>query len=370
MKKIKIGFFNSFFPFINGGSEYQTYLLSQVLDREKFEYFFISLNIVHSGLYEINGIKVYCFKVNNSFGRFVDRRYMPNYGYLKEVLQKEKPDIVYQRMANSATWILQHLSKRIGFRFIWACASSADIETWQFTYKSVRDVPDYFLKKRGIAHADIILAQTNEQKDVIRKRFLREAILLRNGHPVPTNLPEKPKNKIVVTWIANFKISKQPELFINLAEQLQNLNRVQFIMIGRPSLKAWQRSLEMRIQKMGNIDYLGPMSQAEVNRYLEGTHLLVNTSKYEGFPNTFIQAWMRKVPVVSLNVDPDRLLTNGGLGFCSGNFEKMCQGVCCLIEDAELRWKIGENAHRYACQHHSIDKIGKQFLDIIHSLQV
>ena len=52
----------------------------------------------------------------------------------------------------------------------------------------------------------------------------------------------------------------------------------------------------------------------DVNKLLERSHLLVNTSKWEGFSNTFIQAWMRSVPVMTLGVNPDGLLDNSYLG--------------------------------------------------------
>ncbi|MCD6322213.1 MAG: glycosyltransferase family 4 protein, partial [Clostridiales bacterium] len=303
MKKIKIGFFNSFFPVIAGGSEYQTYLLSQMLGQERFDYFFVSLDTHREGLCEIDGTIVYFFKANSFWERLLDRGYISNFGYLKEVLQHEKPDIVYQRMANSATGILQYLSRQIGFKFIWACANRPDIEAWRWSsFKELKDIPDYLLKMRGISRADILLAQTEEQKSLIKMRFSRDAILLRNGHPVPDSVPKKSRGKIKIVWVANFKRAKQPEIFINLAARLKNLKNAHFYMIGRPGSKVLQHPLELRIQELSNIDYLGSMPQADVNSFLENAHVLVNTSQYEGFSNTFIQAWMREIPVVSLNV--------------------------------------------------------------------
>ena len=39
-----------------------------------------------------------------------------------------------------------------------------------------------------------------------------------------------------------------------------------------------------------------------------------------------------------------------------------------LIEDSKLRVQIGDKARKYACQHHSIDEIGNQFVELIEKL--
>jgi hypothetical protein len=67
-------------------------------------------------------------------------------------------------------------------------------------------------------------------------------------------------------------------------------------------------SLLSQIRRMENLDLLGEVPLEEVNAQLAAGHLFVNTSKTEGFPNTFIQAWMRRVPTLSLDVDPDGIL--------------------------------------------------------------
>jgi glycosyltransferase involved in cell wall biosynthesis len=367
VNKIRIGFFNMFFPVISGGAEYQTYLLAQCLDLKKFDIFFLSLDSCREGMEVIDGIKVYFFRPGGPLSRIiVDEGYIVNFRYIKSILQVEQPDIIYQMTANSATGILKYFSKKLGFKFIWACASDYDL--WYlrpFSLGGLRSIPNYLLKRWGMGRADLILAQTEKQKMQIASQFHRNAILQKNPHPVPLHVPEKPTNEIWVLWVANFKLVKQPNLFIDLADRCQDLKMVRFFMIGRPEHGEWQSNLELRIQKLNNLRYMGSMSQEKVNEYLECAHILVNTSKFEGFSNTFIQAWLRNVPVVSLNTDPDRLLSVGGLGFCSENFENLYRDVLRLINDRQLRESIGARARQYACEHHSIDKIGKQFQKLL-----
>jgi len=318
---------------------------------------------------EIDGIKVYFFTTRTYLSRILDEGYIPNFRCIKWILESEKPDIIYQRMATSATGILQFLSKKIGFKFVWACASDSDL--WRLKLHSaaeLRSIPTYLLKRRGISRADTILVQTNQQKKLVETQFHRDAILQKNTQPVPTDVLVKSVDELRIVWVANFKPLKQPDLFIDLAVHFQGLTTARFIMFGRPGYGEWQCKLESRMRQLENLSYMGSVSQKKVNDYLCGAHILVNTSEYEGFSNTFIQAWMRKIPVVSLNVDPDRLLSEGGLGFYSENFQNLCRDVGRLINDRQLRESIGEKACQYACEHHSIDKIGRQFRELLEML--
>ena len=124
-------------------------------------------------------------------------------------------------------------------------------------------------------------------------------------------------------------------------------------MIGRPASGRYQKQLEKAMEGLPNFHYRGVQSIDEVNLMLARAHVLVNTSLYEGFPNTFVQAWFRRVPVVSLNVDPDDVLKKEGLGFHSQSFEGVTRDAEQLITDPRLRESMGTKAHEYALRHHS-----------------
>ena len=107
------------------------------------------------------------------------------------------------------------------------------------------------------------------------------------------------------------------------------------------------------------IDVMGELPNQEVNTLLEEAHLLVNTSKHEGFSNTFIQAWMRKVPVVSLKVDPDHIIQDHGIGYCSNTFDSLVAHTVELLADHNLREEMGEKAREFAVKNLSLNNMDR-----------
>ena len=117
-----------------------------------------------------------------------------------------------------------------------------------------------------------------------------------------------------------------------------------------------------------NLKYLGQLSQDEVNTKLAGAYAFVNTSLYEGFPNTFIQAWQRGVPVVSLTVNPDGVLDDESVGIHAGSSQRLTEAVRRLTADRELRDRMSRAAIRHAREYHST-KNAEKLVQIINGEQ-
>ena len=126
-------------------------------------------------------------------------------------------------------------------------------------------------------------------------------------------------------------------------------------MIGAPApSEKWFHEIQERIASMENLEYRGVQTQEQVNALLAQSHILVNTSLYEGFSNTFIQAWLHEVPVVSLSSSPDGLLDNGSLGYCaSGDYDLLLESVRKLLNNSRVINDIGLKARQYALESHS-----------------
>jgi len=176
-----------------------------------------------------------------------------------------------------------------------------------------------------------------------------------NFHPEPSETLDK-KGPLLVIWVANLKPWKQPEVFVRLAARLSDIKEVRFVMVGamQGGPKAWREQLLHDINKATNLDYVGAKPQREVNELLARAHVLVNTSVQEGYPNTFIQAWQREVPVVSLSVNPDGVLERQGVGICAGSEQRLEESVRALLQNSALRTQYAARASDFAARHHSL----------------
>lgn len=283
-----------------------------------------------------------------------------------------EPDIIYQRVGCAYTGLAAHYAKKHNIKLLWHVASTSDCTTEDFRFYDILRRPHKYIEKRlleyGVRHASAILVQTEDQNALLEKNYARTADqVVRNFLEVPP-APTKSSSPVNVLWIGNFKRLKQPEHFIEIASRLGNLKHARFIMIGAPSSDSgWQTELSEKMKSVSVLEHVGSLRQDEVNEYLAGAHILVNTSIYEGFSNTFVQAWMQRVPIVSLNVNPDGIFETYNIGKLAGSVNNLCYEVQALIEDNDCREQMGKRARSYAVNSHSMAN-AKALVNIIDEL--
>ncbi len=352
-----------------GGSEYQAKLLIDYLIEncdKKYDLFYMCR--ILDG--EINSPKYKIIRICK--GNLGIRKY----GYffdtfdLYKCLKDLNPDLIYQRDGIAYTGVCAYFAKKFGKKMIWYISANSAVRALKFKFS--RDLLFRYIDKKilqyGIKNTTYIIGQTKYQNDLLKRNFGRECdYIVPNFHPEPRNEIKK-EEPIKIVWVANIKKFKRPELFIKLSENFQANKKVKFLMIGRKDCGKWQSELENKIAKFSNLNYLGEKSIEQVNRILCHSHIFVHTSLSEGFPNTYIQAWMREIPVVTLDFDPDDLLKKKKIGFHSRTFEQMTKHIRYLIENEDAREEMGKRAREYALENYTIEKIGWRYLKILNNL--
>lgn len=287
---------------------------------------------------------------------------------LTKCLREVNPDVVYQRGLQPYTGVAARFCRRHGRRFIFQIAHDFDVsrsgweaQEWRRPLKGL----EMSVARYGLRRADHVIAQTRRQAELLQTNFgIRASGIMGNFHPLPAEQPLKASSPLQVAWIANFKPFKRPEVFVDLAEELSDLRDVRFVMIGRLGDERRYRGLVERIRSLGNIDYLGELPLDDVNSVLASSHVFVNTSTAEGFPNTFVQSWLRRAVVVSLDVDTDGVLETERGGFLARNREQLGNIVRKLATEPSLRESMATQAESYARTHHS-SRNASVLLDLI-----
>ena len=219
----------------------------------------------------------------------------------------------------------------------------------------------------SIKMADSVTVQNETQKNLLEQNFQVEGKLIRNPIPHKNRFKKTYKqNPPIVLWVGSLAEVKQPQLFVELARDIPD---VKFQMIGGKSgSPELYQEIMYGSHNLDNFEYLGVIPYEKIDQYFCKATILVNTSLFEGFPNSFLQAWINYLPVVSLNVNPDNILSTYSMGLHSKNFRHLKDDVKNLLCNSELMMEMGLNGRMYVEEHHDIKFIVLDYVNLIYSL--
>ena len=342
---------------IVGGAEVQQCILMRLLARQGWRVSLISLDFGQSDEAEVDGVRVFkTFKPDA--GVPVLRFVHPRLTAVWQALRKVGADIYYLRSTSMITSVSDAFCRRTGRRSIYAAASDDDFVP---DSRQIRYARDRWLYRRGLSRVDRIVVQNQTQLDACRSFFKRDPVLIPSCYELPADA--QPRNGNNVLWVGRMDEGKRPELAVEVARRLPHRRFV--IIGGAPPGDAARTALFEKVRseaaKLHNVEMTGFMPLDQVERRFDTARVLINTSSYEGMPNTFLQAWARGVPVVA-TVD-----VGAGIYPVCQDADALADAVEALFQ--EENWDAASRAARgYFQQSHSTTAVIARYGQLLEEL--
>lgn len=337
-----------------GGAEQQLKYLTEFMRDSGIDVHVIFPNR-NSNVTSANGLHLHNLGKNLLSGKF-GKSWFLFYPKIQHRLKKINPDVIITRTYSSFAGIAAQYARLHNKKHIHFIASDSELDVFHQKIpilKITGKIERHFFKKIFSGHSQLICQNQHQQKQ-IKDLFNIDAQRNTQIAAEPENNSfKKPDDKIIVTWIANLKPVKRPEHFFTIAQAFADNPNISFIMIGPDHRNTYEAPLA-KMKNQSNFSYLGKLSNEKVNEILESAHILINTSDHEGFSNTFIQAWMREVLVISLNSNPDNILTNQKVGFLINSVDQIIEKLKFLMQNKDQISLLGKNAREYSLRNHSL----------------
>jgi glycosyltransferase involved in cell wall biosynthesis len=278
----------------------------------------------------------------------------PRWTGLWSALKRADADLYYTSCAGMHVGLLALFCQRHRKRFVFRTASDTDCDPARLLVSYARD---RWLYAYGLRRADAILLQTAAQAQALARNY-------RLRGRVAGMLVEQPRAPAVrdidVLWVSNIRRVKRPDRILELAD---NLPDATIHMVGGPlGEDGLFREVSEAAARKSNVVFHGRLSYWDASDLYDRARLLVNTSDVEGFPNSYLQAWIRGVPVVTL-IDPDGVIAREGLGIAVGSPAVLVNAARYYLRNPRAWQTVSDRCRAYMAREYGEDKVLATYLD-------
>jgi len=274
-------------------------------------------------------------------------------------LLSEKPDWWYWQGADHLWGAAVVIARLAGVQTIYSAAFDLDVRPREALSRRCRWWPLYAW---GLFRNDRIFVQHGGQFADLPRRLQSKACVLPGVvGEVETRKPHSDRERYIA-WVGVLRQPKRADVLLEIAREASEM---QFVVCGGPSNHrtepGYGEQVVSRLRNTPNIEYLGQVAPDEALRIIGNAALLLSTSDGEGFPSVFLEAWSTGTPVVSLKIDPDRIIQRLGLGIVPGGIGAAVNAIDALLQSPGQREKIALRARRYIAKVHSETAVASLF---------
>jgi glycosyltransferase involved in cell wall biosynthesis len=274
---------------------------------------------------------------------------------LFNTMKNVNADVYISRYAPYKSIVIYIIAKIIGKKFVINIANDKSVKNLQRFSPYLRRI-----YRHTLINSNKIIVQTNYQQQRLKEFAGVKSSVVPNGY-TKTDVSIGYKNRSCFIWVGRLhQEQKRPNLFVELAKRVPEAN---FLLIGTRGTEQYREYLKKEITSIENMDYKFDVDPNKIHQYYQQSIALVNTSRYEGFPNTFLEAWRVGTPVLGLDVNPDRFLQQDETtDFHAGDLEILSQIIRKLNCDKEYQNRVSRTVKEEFEQKYSIDKLAGRYI--------
>ncbi|MHA1394707.1 MAG: glycosyltransferase family 4 protein [Promethearchaeota archaeon] len=232
-------------------------------------------------------------------------------------------------------------------------------------------------------HANTIVGVSEEIKNEYEKRTNKKVILIPPLIPFKTCNIEKEKLRkfykfkkqdIILLYLGSIKKIKGSDIllnsFINLEKKYIEYHNLKLVFVGKGRMR---ESLEEKVRKTNfnkYVVFLGNISHEIIPEIFKLSDIYIIPSLFEGTPISLLEAMYNGMPIIASNTQGIKnIITDkrDGLLFEVNNYESLKDKIIYLIENENVRQKIGRQAKKTYENNYNYKTILENYLQIYKS---
>jgi glycosyltransferase involved in cell wall biosynthesis len=273
-------------------------------------------------------------------------------------LRRLAPDVVYPWLEEAAATITPP-ARALGIPVVVARRSVCGAPSERFAFFRI---PIRWAERRA-------LLVTGNSEAVLEEAVARgipadRLRLVRNGHPPVEPLPVPDGPPVALGYVANYRPEKGHARLIAALDLVRARTPWRADLVGSGPRRE-QVAAEVAERGLGDrVNVNGPIT--DVRRFWAEHDVALLLSDNEGSPNALIEAALAGRPLVGTDGGGTREIVSpeGGM-LVPDDPTRIAAAIERLIDDRELRLRLGEGARRHALEQHDLERSVQGHVDVI-----